>query len=75
MTPERWLAVQGDPASQAATSLEDAKTRLDTFRDNGGFWYYSSTPHWKLPEWFVDADDSCIVARARLIRGCATRGC
>jgi hypothetical protein len=48
----RWLAVQGDPADQAATSLADAQSRLNTFRGNGGFWYYSSHPHWQLPSWF-----------------------
>jgi len=48
----RWLAIQGDPADQAATSLADAQDRLDTFRSNGGFWYYSASPHWQLPTWF-----------------------
>jgi hypothetical protein len=48
----RWLAVQGDPGG--ATSLSDAQMRLGTFRSNGGFWYYSATPHWSLDAWFTD---------------------
>ncbi len=50
--PERWLAIQGDPASEAATSLADAQDRLNAFRANGGFWYYSASPHWQVPSWF-----------------------
>jgi hypothetical protein len=46
----RWLAIQGDPGG--AADLADAEARLTTFRSKGGFWYYSSTPHWQLPTWF-----------------------
>lgn len=55
----RWLAVQGDPASAAATSAQDAENRLATFRGNGGFWYYSSAyapsgaTAISLPPWYT----------------------
>jgi Spherulation-specific family 4 len=49
----RWLAVQGDPAPGAA-DLADEQARFNTFRSNGGFWYYSASPHWALETWFND---------------------
>jgi len=55
----RWLAVQGDPASAAATSAADAESRLTTFRSNGGYWYYSSAyassgaTAISLPSWYT----------------------
>lgn len=54
----RWLAVQGDPASQAAPSASEAENRTTTFRNNGGFWYYSSdyaatgATHIYLSSWY-----------------------
>jgi hypothetical protein len=55
----RWLAVQGDPGPAPhdaheipPQSLEEAKTRFNVFRGNGGFWYYSAEPHWALEPWF-----------------------
>jgi len=54
----RWLAVQGDPANQAAPSAEEAFNRRTIFQKNGGFWYYSSNQqemgatHIKLPPWY-----------------------
>lgn len=56
----RWMAVQGDPASQAAISAQDSANRLMTFRANGGFWYYSSNyatsgaTAIELPPWYAD---------------------
>jgi hypothetical protein len=57
----RWLAVQGDPGSSnpqpyevPPQSLIDTETRFNTFRSNGGFWYYSAEPHWQLEPWFTD---------------------
>jgi hypothetical protein len=56
----RWLAVQGDPGSnpqwydQPPQSLSDAEARFNTFRSNGGFWYYSAQPAWQLEPWFTD---------------------
>jgi hypothetical protein len=54
------LAVQGDPGSSPEPyelppqNSGDAEGRLDTFRSNGGFWYYSAEPHWALEPWFND---------------------
>ncbi len=60
----RWLAVQGQPANQAAQSAQDAQNRTTTFRDNGGFWYYSSNydltrvaTHIDLPPWYATFAD------------------
>ncbi len=56
----RWLSVQGDPASQAASSAPVSESRLLTFRGNGGFWYYSSAyassgaTAIALPSWYAD---------------------
>jgi hypothetical protein len=56
----RWLAVQGDPGGgsnswdQPPQSLADAQARFNTFRANGGYWYYSAEPHWALEPWFTD---------------------
>ena len=54
----RWLAVQGDPGTNPQPyevppqDLSDTETRFNTFRANGGFWYYSAEPHWQLEPWF-----------------------
>ncbi|MFH7024447.1 MAG: spherulation-specific family 4 protein [Heteroscytonema crispum UTEX LB 1556] len=54
----RWLAVQGDPANQAAPSAEEAFNRRKIFQKDGGFWYYSSNQqatgatHINLPPWY-----------------------
>lgn len=59
----RWLAVQGDPANQAASSAQDAFNRRTTFQQNGGFWYYSSAQqatgatHINLPPWYEQFAD------------------
>jgi hypothetical protein len=55
----RWLAVQGHPANNAAKSADQALKRMEKFRDNGGFWYYSpaykkgedESTHTSLPKW------------------------
>lgn len=56
----RWLAVQGDPGTDTPQpyqvppqSLSDTESRFNTFRSNGGFWYYSAEPHWQLEPWFT----------------------
>ncbi|MBW4631798.1 MAG: spherulation-specific family 4 protein [Iphinoe sp. HA4291-MV1] len=54
----RWLAVQGDPAKQAASDAKEALNRRKTFQSLGGFWYYSSNyattgaTHIELPPWY-----------------------
>jgi hypothetical protein len=59
----RWLAVQGDPADLAPRSAQDAKNRTATYRNNGGFWYYSSNyaakgaTHIYLPPWYATFAD------------------
>jgi hypothetical protein len=56
--PSRWMAVQGDPANLAASSAQDAINRTIAFRQNGGFWYYSTNykkpgaTHIELPSWY-----------------------
>jgi hypothetical protein len=56
----RWLAVQGVPGGdenswdEPPQTLSDAEARFNTFRANGGFWYYSAEPHWALEPWFTD---------------------
>ena len=58
----RWLAVQGQPSNKAATSSKVALERLVTFRQNGGFWYYSppfkkgknEATHIILADWLED---------------------
>ncbi len=58
-----WLAVQGDPADLAPRSAQDAKNRTATYRNNGGFWYYSSNyaakgaTHIYLPPWYATFAD------------------
>lgn len=59
----RWLAVQGDPANQAASSAQEALNRRTIFQKNGGFWYYSSaqqatgSTHINLPPWYQEFAD------------------
>jgi hypothetical protein len=54
----RWMAVQGDPANIAASSAQEAINRTIAFRQNGGFWYYSTNykqtgaTHIELPTWY-----------------------
>lgn len=56
----RWLAVQGDPATSAASTLTEAIGRLELFRRNGGFWYFSTprldtgATHYLLPPQFEE---------------------
>jgi hypothetical protein len=55
--PWRWMALQGDPAADAARDLRDAIDRYETFRAQGGGWYYSpprcgsGSSHWLLAPW------------------------
>jgi hypothetical protein len=44
ISPLRWLGVQ-----EGVSSEGDAETRLQTFRGNGGFWYYGTTNYTVLP--------------------------
>lgn len=65
----RWLAVQGDPADEAAPSAKEAFNRRTIFQKNGGFWYYSSNQkkskdathkdatHIYLPSWYKEFAD------------------
>ena len=60
----RWLSIQGDPSKETGdyaqpphnNEVDKAVNRLNCFRKNGGFWYFTTgwdgdTPrHWKLPE-------------------------
>jgi hypothetical protein len=63
----RWLAVQGDPKGDPdnlpPSSAIEARDRARAFRNNGGFWYYSSNrdatdplraTHIYLPPWYLD---------------------
>lgn len=60
----RWLAVQGDPSDEQGDYAQPphnnegdkAIKRLNCFRKNGGFWYFTTgwegaePVHWRLPE-------------------------
>lgn len=62
IAPWRWLAVKGDPSKEAAHTSNEAIERLKTFRNNGGFWYYSSAykdnkdsaTATEVPDWLYD---------------------
>jgi hypothetical protein len=49
----RFMAVQGG-VSDAATAV----ARLNTFRVNGGYWYYATSAHSDLPAWFESFADA-----------------
>jgi hypothetical protein len=51
----RFMAEQGDVADEAT-----AFARLNTFRVNGGYWYYATTPGYSkdLPAWFESYADA-----------------
>jgi hypothetical protein len=62
--PWRWLAIQGDPSNEKGEYAQPPKNdegleairRLNDFRKNGGFWYFTTgwngdkPVHWRLPE-------------------------